>query len=206
MKNRLDFLNRVVAPALFWCSGSWNLRAQQYVKLRGLQRSMIRRMMKFSKPEEEGIQDFMKRTNTSITNIMQRLHILSWDVYARRSIFKWAGWVARLKHFDPSRVTLKVMLHRNLEWLQGIKEQNSGRELHCRYIKVWRWETLVWNWCRENVGAQSWMQLAEDPETWNAIVDRLGKLSCYGLRSHNVRARPTSRGTAKKERKNTLEK
>ncbi len=170
---RLSFMHKVITPALFWCSGSWNLRSDQYAKLRGVQRSMIRKMLRFTKPDEEGIQDFMQRTNTTITNIMSIHRVVSWDIYARRTVFKWAGWLARLQFFDPERITLKVLLHRNLDWLQRIKDHNRGRELHCRYIKVWRWETLIWNFCRENFEGSMWQQLAEDPDSWNSIVSRI---------------------------------
>ena len=63
-------MHKVVTPALFWCSSSWNLRADQYTKLRGVQRSMLRQMLHFRKAEHEGIHDFMRRTEGIITNLM----------------------------------------------------------------------------------------------------------------------------------------
>ena len=61
------------------------------------------------KQEDEDLTAFMKRTETAITCAMVRHHVISWDIYARRSVFKWAGWVARLAEFDPRRITLAVL-------------------------------------------------------------------------------------------------
>jgi hypothetical protein len=173
LKGRLIFLNKVVVPALFWCSGSWNLRVQQFVKLRGLQRKMVRRMIGFKKREGESIDEFMHRTEASITSLLRIHGCVSWDVYARRTVFKWAGWMARLSFFDPARITLKVLQHKDLEWLQAIKYENRGRELHGRYIKVWRWETMLFNFTRENFPGEQWFQIAQDEERWNGIIDNI---------------------------------
>jgi hypothetical protein len=170
---RLDFLHRVVVPALFWCSGSWNLRAQQFTQLRGLQRKMVRKMLGFRKRDEEDLDHFMHRTEATISNLLQLHWIVSWDVYARRTVFKWAGWMARLANLDPSRLTLKILQHKNLEWLQKIKDENKGRELHGRYIKVWRWETMLYNFTRENYPGDQWFSLAQDKERWKVIVDNI---------------------------------
>ena len=65
----------------------------------------------------EGIEDFMKRTDYSISTILERDDIISWDIYARRLVFKWAGWIARLQTFDPHRITLAVLRYKNFKRL-----------------------------------------------------------------------------------------
>ncbi len=85
---------------------------------------------------DEDLETFMKRTETAITSAMIRHHIVSWDVYARRLVFKWAGWVARLRTFGPRRLTLSVLRHKNYKWLRDIQDSNNGRQLHGRILKV----------------------------------------------------------------------
>ncbi len=167
---RLEFLHKVVVPALFWCAGSWHLRSQKYVALRGLQRKMIRKMMCFKKNAEEDLETFMKRTETAITSAMIRHHIVSWDVYARRLVFKWAGWVARLQTFDPRRLTLSVLRHKNYKWLRVIQDSNNGRQLHGRILKVWRWETLLHSFFLENYPLEDWEEVALNKDRWTQVV------------------------------------
>ena len=95
LAKRLDFMKKVVEPALFWCAGSWNLRTDQYTKLRGVQRSMIFRMIGFTRGEDEHIETFMRRTNATISSLMSRHEVISWDSMARRQVFMWAGWLVR---------------------------------------------------------------------------------------------------------------
>ena len=69
---------------------------------------MIRKMMNFKRRDAETLEAFMERSNVNINDQMASHGILPWDVVARRNIFKWAGWVSRLRVFDPDRITLKV--------------------------------------------------------------------------------------------------
>ncbi len=171
LKQRLKFLDLVVNPALFWCSGSWNLRVDQFVRLRGIQRKMIRKMMCFKKYDTEDLARFMQRTESMISNIIDRHNVISWDTLARRFIFRWAGWVARLEHHDPQRITLAVLRHKNWDWISLIASQNRGRQLHGRYLHTWRWEKLLYKFAEENFPGQKWSDLALDASSWIAIVN-----------------------------------
>ncbi len=126
--------------------------------------------MSFRKQDSEHLEDFMKRTEKTISGCMQTHHILTWDVQARRNIFKWGGWRARLQQHDPNRMTLAVLLHKNWEWLRTIAEANGGRQLHGRYLKTWRWESLLYNYAAENMPGCRWFDIVQDPHRWNAIV------------------------------------
>jgi hypothetical protein len=170
ISQRLKFLHLVVTPALFWCSGSWTLRSEQFTKLRATQRSMIRRMMAFKRTDTEDVETFMRRTNRTITNLIELHSVLIWDSLARQYIFRWAGWTARLQHLDPHRLTYHVLLHKNRAWLNDVAAANSGRQLHCRYLHVWRWEKLVYSFAESNYPGVSWMDLAQSAEMWYSIV------------------------------------
>jgi hypothetical protein len=174
LRKRLDFMHLVITPALFWCSGSWNLRVDQYVKLRGLQRKMIRRMMRFRKDDEEDLEAYMRRTERSITNIIERHNIVTWDVLARRNIFKWAGWTARLHIHDPHRVTLAILELKNWRWIKDIADRNNGRQLHGRYLHTWRWESIIYKYFQENHPGIDWNYMAQSADSWHEIVQNVG--------------------------------
>ena len=112
--------------------------------------------------DTEVLETFMSRTNRFVNDLMGREGLLTWDIMVRREVFKWAGWVARLRTFDWSRITLHVLLHKNWEWLQTIAMQNNGRQLHGRRLKIWRWEALIYTFFRENHPSTLWFELAQD--------------------------------------------
>ena len=131
-------------------------------------------MMHFKKRETEDLAYFMERTNRSITGVMKHHGVVTWDVLARRNIFKWAGWVARLAHFDPERITLDILHLKNWNWICNIASQNNGNQLHCRKLHTWRWEKLIYSYFDENFPLQSWHEIAQDAQGWEAIVDNVG--------------------------------
>ncbi len=135
---------------------------------------MIRKMMHFRKADTESLVPFMERSEKSITNIMQMHSVLSWDTLARRNVFKWAGWVARLQIHDPLRITLDILRHRNWNWICSIADENRGRQLHGRYLHTWRWEKLVYNFFDNNFPGQDWFTVAQDVNAWMGIVDSVG--------------------------------
>ena len=134
---------------------------------------MIRKMCHFKMRDTEVLETFMSRTNRFVNDLMEREGLLTWDIMVRREVFKWAGWVARLRTFDCSRITLHVLLHENWEWLQTIAMQNNGRQLHGRRLKVWRWEALIYTFFRENHPSIPWFELAQDSYEWSQIVQSI---------------------------------
>jgi len=171
LKTRLTILGRAVHPALLWCAGSWNLRKDQLATLRAVQYTMIRKMMGFSKGIEETMDEFMQRSNSSIKHIMAMHGVLGWDLLAHRSGFRWAGKLVQLQVQDPSRVSVAIFAHRDWKWIQEVAERNSGRQLHCRILKVWRWERPFYkfagtDWKLAAVNSDYWRESEKDFITW----------------------------------------
>ena len=55
-----------------------------------------------------------------------------------------AGHVARIQAYDQGRLTVEPLHWINKKWIDIVAASNGGRQLHCRKLKVWRWErTLV---------------------------------------------------------------
>ena len=146
IKKRLALLNRLVGPALFWCAGSWNLTKKSEGLLRETQRSMIRKMLRFSKKEGETAEDFMTRTNSTIKHIREHCQVERWDIYYYRCIYRWAGHMARIGKYEESRLTFRILKYKNWAWIKKIADQNNGRQLHCRILRIWRWERSLYKW------------------------------------------------------------
>ena len=137
---RLSILARGIHPSLFWCAGSWNLRLDQLSKMRDSQRSMIRKMLRFTRKDAEPIGDFMQRTNRNISNLMLHHDVVLWDVMTHRAVFRSGGKLVQMQCSAPSRLTTIVFRYRDWAWIQIVAGQNNGRQLHGRILKTWRWE------------------------------------------------------------------
>ena len=155
-----------VHPTLFWCAGSWNLTTKQLAKLHKVQCSMLRKMISPKQASNESRADFMHRSASLIKNLMTRHGVERWDLFYHRLHFAWAGHVSRIVQYDPSRLTYKVLDYKCLEWIHKIAEQFSGRQLHCRKLRIWRWEQPLFKY------DPCWRKTAQDKQAWfNALND-----------------------------------
>ena len=174
LEARLSLFAKTVNPALFWCAGSWTLRKDQLATLRGVQRRMLRKIIGFQKGEDEDIELFMQRSNRTINNLIARHNVKLWDNLSHRAVYGWAGKVARINIQNPDRWTSKVFLYRNWDWIQIIASNNSGRQLHGRYLKAWRWERPIYkffgtNWHSKAAHEDDWASEECDFLRWRAI-------------------------------------
>ena len=161
---RCKMLARGVHPALFWCSGSWNLRKDQLQRLRGVQNSMLRKMLKFTRGSGESIGDFMHRTEGIIKNLKAKHDITSWDLLVHRSAFRWAGRLVQISLDDPGRLTAILFNFKDSAWLKRIEAENDGRQLHGRILRVWRWESAFF----KSFGVK-WKETAADRGHWDSL-------------------------------------
>ena len=84
--------------------------------------------------------------------------------------FAWAGYISRLSASDPQRATLKVLKFKDHDWLKRVEDKNAGRQLHGRYLRVWRWEYPMSQYA-ESIGVDSWHQMAANRRDW---IENLG--------------------------------
>ena len=175
LEDRFQVLARCVHPSLFWCSGSWNLRSNQLSKLRDLQNKIIRKMLRIGRVEGESVDAYMGRTNHIIEHLMVRHGVQSWDALRHQAVFRWAGKLAFLEHEHPTRLSAMVSAHKDWRWIQEkIAIAIGGRQLHGRYLRVWRWERPLYKYFGDHWKLQardaSFWQLSETPFLrWRAL-------------------------------------
>ncbi len=163
-------LSLLVRGTLFWCSGSWNLTNKQLSNLIGAQGRMLRRMLCRRKPENQSLGDFVHDSSAIIQSLRAKHEVRTWDLEALRNHFGWGGYVSRLKSEDPTRLTHRVLAYRDAGWLKLTGDQNYGRQLHCRKLRVWRWEQPLKKWGANN-GSYDWHVLAADKRSWLTRLD-----------------------------------
>ena len=167
---RLQVFNMVARPALFWCAGSWNLTKVQLSKLRGVQRRMIRKMLGSRRQTEENLEEYMRRTNKTITHLMRKHRVEAWDAQYHRLYFSWGGEVASMRFTQPQKLTYQVLKHRDIEWIHKMSAQYGGRQQHGRKLHTWRWERYLSkyspDWQEKALDKSAWQKSLDDMITW----------------------------------------
>jgi hypothetical protein len=167
LKRRLMLLRSVVEPAVFWCSGTWKLTTEHNANLRGMQRQMIRKMIRCRRVADEHDDVFYPRVQRSITNLMTKHETLSWDLRARDYYFKWAGQVARMNKTDPTRPTVMALNFRNIQSIRRYADAHGGNQGHGRCLHVWRWESDICDYGGSH--NTEWTQLALNVTDWFSL-------------------------------------
>ena len=173
-RKRIVLLDMLINNGLFWCSGSWNLPKKNLYGLRALQGRILRRMLGFKRDHRDDAGAYMQKANHGVKAMKHRHDIADWDLVAYRNLFGWAGHVSRIREYDENRVTLRVLMYRDREWLTNVEAQNSGRQLHGRYLRTWRWEYPLAKYAASK-DRFSWHLLAQDKRSWLASLDEMAK-------------------------------
>ena len=159
-------LHQCVAPALLWACGTWLLTLEQLGQLRGLQNTMIRRMLKFKKQESETLEEFMVRTSSIIKRVKASHNVETWDVTALKRVRSWAGHVSRMSSYAPRRWAVIAMGHKDWEHLEKIKFFH-GNQQHGRCIHVWRFEQQFYRW----QFPYDWRLLPTQKDLWDQSLE-----------------------------------
>ena len=171
---RIELLETLVASSLFWCSGSWNLTRGQESKLRGLQQNMLRKMLGWRPFSSESKSDYMERLCRRLKHLKNIHGIRSWDKTYLRSVFAWAGHVARIPQYDSSRITHKTMIFKNWGWIKSVAANNDGNQLHGRKLRTWRWERPMTKYYSRS----PWEEAAQDKDFWTSKLDDMVQWWC----------------------------
>ncbi len=101
----------------------------------------------------------------------------NWEAMIHREHFSWAGWVARLAHFDPNRPTFRVLTHKlHRDVVRRAKErgrENRPDQGHGRRLHVWQWERALFKLPASLTHGEYWLEAALDPRAWAKSLDQL---------------------------------
>ena len=171
LKKRIQLLDSLVSRSLFWCSGTWVLTRKECESLRGLQSKMERKMLRQKKEPEDTAGVFVHRANKRLRLFSSEHGRLSWSVRYHKSVFSLAGHFARFPQYDVDRLTHCVLRYTDWAYIQQIAVQNSGRQLHCRRLRTWRWERQMYKYFPSSPSA--WLEAAQDKKLWASSLDSM---------------------------------
>ena len=113
----------------------------------------------------------MHRSNSLILDAQNKNKLEDIDRTADRRQYAWAGHVSRMLQYDPDRLTVRILHHRNKPCLHQMK-RTHGNQTHCRNLKIWRWERATYEYFKDRCIC-NWEEVAQDKIGWNNILDEL---------------------------------
>ena len=148
-----------------------NLRVKDRERLRGVQRSMIRKMMGFRQGDGEGLPHFVARTEKAISEAIAK-YTRPWDEMVDRRVYGLAGHMARLAAREPGRASVWAFEYRNYKWMVG-QSDSKGNQGHSRYLHTWRWEKPIYKYWRvvHRTKPGEWHEKASDVRGWNECLE-----------------------------------
>ena len=99
-----------------------------------------------------------------------------WDSHYHRLVFLWGGHVQRMKIYDPTRLTYRILNYKNWAWIQDIAGKNNGNQLHNRKVHVWRWERPLYKYFEQR--SRTWQEEAMDKNSWHKLLDSMVAWRC----------------------------
>ncbi len=125
---------------------------------------MIRKMIGFKINDDEDVASFMQRTNRIIKNLVTLHGVISWDNLYHRYQHRWAGKLVQISQTDPRRLTSAIFAYKDWAWIQTVARENSGRQLHGRCLKIWRWERPLYK-----AFGDDWKSIAREEDHWRTL-------------------------------------
>ena len=166
---RYKLLFTLVQTALCWCWSSCNLTVTQLSKIRGVQQTMMRKMLCLRREKSETLEDYMHKANSKVKCLKEKHAVKDWDWLYHRSVFSWAGHVARMPAYDPKRLTHLLLKFRSWRWICNVSSTNGGNQLHGKRLHIWRWERAIYKYH----GDEDWQEVAQNSTTWNSQLDAM---------------------------------
>ena len=120
------------------------------------------------------VDEHIVAANHFVKGIKRKLNVVDWDIVALRNHFSWGGYVSRLALHDPRRATIMTLQFKDYKWLSLIEAQNAGRQLHGRYLRVWRWEYAFVQYAKY-VGISDWHELACNKRSWLESLETMAE-------------------------------
>ena len=73
--------------------------------------------------------------------------------------------MARMSKYDKNRLTHRMLLYKDWDWIDRFARQKGGRQHHGRILRVWRWERPLYkhykDWKAEAMDKIEWDQKCE---------------------------------------------
>ena len=138
-KQRSQLLEKVCTSVLSHGAGSWNVSVADQHMLRAVQLRCHSKVISFARNHGEDDESYFHRRNSCIRDVRVSVNAPTWDALVLGRLHAWAGHLARIRVYDPQRLTLRVLDWRSVLELESLQFL-TGSQGHGKRFHVWRWE------------------------------------------------------------------
>ena len=162
LPHRLRIFKSCVGQALLWASETWHLTRRRLQRIRGIELSMMKTLIKCPRlPPEATSQERYAAHKAHIRYTLKTQKYEHLDrVWARR-YYSWAGHLARL---PPNRLAKQALLTQNLAWWRQQQRNPEGHRHTRRRGNISRWENALG---RHHPKHELWQDTAQFRDRWN---------------------------------------
>ena len=172
LRQRLRLFNAVVGRSLLWGAESWTLTVAEKKKIRGMQRSMLRR---FAGPRHEADEDFVswiRRSTRAAMEAARSSGVNRWVINHLKAKLCWAGHLACMREYRQESWAFKATFWRDSRWRGEYAAGGplySVRPLRSRAGRWSRWEDEIVHGYQQ-FGDDAWSLHAGDRKRWNGMA------------------------------------
>ena len=160
---------------MLYGAGAWTPTRTDLQKVKSMHVGMCRKILGAKRHSEEEAYAFNSRTHRRVQNIWLSAGILSWDRQVLRSLYSWAGSVARRGRDTACAWPSLLSRWRDSEYLAQTRAfSRDGRRLNRGHRrKPWRWETPFLQFYQTNclIEFPVWRQTAYSIPAWVSNCD-----------------------------------
>ena len=161
-----------------WSSPLWTIRGEDCAAIRGALRGCFRRHLRLAGIHGESAERFARRQNKCIREVRKSLNLWEPDAIMCTRVYNFAGHVARISQFDSTRLTAKVLRHKDRGWCRQLLE-NFGHAGHPGRFAPWNYEFQLDRYFRHQ--GLEWTDIAADRGAW--AKERKGWVQAFVGRS-----------------------
>lgn len=145
-----------------YCVGSINFTKNQLRRFHGVHFKMLRRILAWRRRSDyTAIGDVLADVANRVQSLFDKSGLEWWDTYALRQVHAWAGYVCRMRVYDPTRWVLRALRFRDHRFLARLVE-DFGTQCHGHRFHVWRWERTFYDHYGDD-----WPLLPLNGDEWN---------------------------------------
>ena len=178
LNQRLRVFNAVMGRSFLWGAESWTLTVAEKLKVRGVERSMLRRFAGPRRATGEDWVSWVRRATKKATEAAERAGLKSWVFQHACAKWRWAGHVARMEEYRPESWAVKTTFWRSSAWRAENgpgSELYSLRPLRSRAGRWLRWEDEVQRY-RRSSGLGDWRREARNKTDWSGMAEEFAKI------------------------------
>ena len=170
LPHRLRIFTSCVGQALLWASETWHITRKRLQRIRGVELSMMRTLIKC--PPLPPQTDDNTRFATHKAHIRKTLQDHKYEGLDRQWVKRYYSWAGHLARLPPHRLAKKALHEKSLAWWRKRQQNPEGFRHVRRRGNLSRWENPLG---RHHPSHENWPENAQFRDRWKLFFPAFEK-------------------------------